>query len=83
MSHADEVRTYCRKNYVEKARLAGQREFSIRAGDVKDALGWKSRMPSICSAIGATKFAEENGIIRIGLDGPTNGSSTTFHFQFS
>jgi hypothetical protein len=82
VSGADEVRAYCRENYVERARSAGQSKFSICAGDVRDALGWKSRMPSICSAIGASKFVDDNGIIRIGLDGPTNGSTTTFHFQF-
>jgi hypothetical protein len=59
MSYADEVRAYCQRNYVERSRAAGQDKFSIRAGDVGDALGWKSRMPLICAAIGATKFTDE------------------------
>ena len=41
MSHADDVREYCGRHYVEKARSAGDREFSIRAGDVHAALGYR------------------------------------------
>lgn len=39
MTHADDVRTYCRAQYIERARAAGLREVAIRAGDVHTALG--------------------------------------------
>ena len=76
MSHADEVRAYCTRRYVQAARSDGQKEFSIRVGDVHDALGYKNRLPLVCSALGATKFCEANGIKRTAVEGPLNGSTT-------
>ena len=82
MSYADDVRAYCQENYVGPAREAGRRQFSIRAGDVHSALGYKNRLPLVCSAIGATTFVEENGLTRISIDGPMHSSTTTFKFEF-
>lgn len=82
MSYADEVRAYCTRHYIQAARAAGKSEFSIRVGDVHDALEYKNRAPLICSAIGASKFCDANGITRIAVEGPLNGSTTIFRFAF-
>jgi hypothetical protein len=82
MSHADDVRAYCAKHYVEPALVEGRREFSIRAGDVHEAMGYTARMPLVCAAIGANVFASTNRLRRIAVDGPLNGASTTFVFVF-
>jgi 5-methylcytosine-specific restriction enzyme B len=80
MSYADQVRKHCRQHYVEPARAAGQKEISIHAGDVHQALGFQNRFPLVCSAIGAAAFSEENRVRRIALEGPLNGSNTVFRF---
>lgn len=81
MRYADEVRAYCNRHYVQPARSAGEKEFSIRAGDVHEAMGYKNRMPLVCSAIGAAIFSETNAARRISVDGPLNGANTVFRFR--
>jgi hypothetical protein len=81
--YADEVRAYCSRHYVQPARAAGKKEISIRAGDVHEAMGYKNRMPLVCSAIGTTIFAEQNGVRRISVEGPLNGADTVFRFKLS
>lgn len=81
MSYSDEVRTYCNSHYIQPARTAGKSEISIRAGDVHKAMGYKSRMPLVCSAIGASLFSENHGVRRIAVDGPLNGANTVFRFE--
>lgn len=81
MSFADDVRTYCKQNYVDIARAKGERTVAIRSGDVHAALGYKNRYPLVCSAIGSNKFEEMCRLKRISVDGPTNGVSTIFTFE--
>ncbi len=81
MSHADEVRAYCARRYIHPARAAGKIEISIRAGDVHEAMGYRNRMPLVCSAIGALIFSEQNSVRRLAIEGPMNGANTVFRFQ--
>lgn len=81
MSHADDVRAYCVRQYIQPARAAGRREFSIRAGDVHEAMDYKNRMPLVCSAIGANVFSEENAVRRLAIEGPINGANTMLRFK--
>ncbi len=81
MSFADNVREHCRLHYVEPARPAGETTIIIRAGDVHSALGYKNRHPLVCSALGATTFAESCRVERVAIDGPLNGANTVFTFR--
>ncbi len=81
MSHADEVHAYCAKKYVEPARTRGENTFSIRAGDVHDALGYRNRVPLVCSALGASIFEERFRLRRAAVEGPLNGANTVFRFE--
>jgi hypothetical protein len=81
MSFADDVREHCRVHYVEPARARGEPTVAIRTGDVHSALGYKNRLPLVCSAIGATTFDEACRVERVGVDGPLNGANTTFTFR--
>lgn len=81
MSYAEEVRAYCSRQYIQPARAAGRCEVSIRAGDVHEAMGYKNRMPLVCSAIGATVFSEQNSALRLAIEGPISGANTVFRFQ--
>jgi len=82
MSHADDIREYCAKHYVQRARIEGRRGFSIRAGDVHSDMGYEGRMPAVCSAIGTTIFTDAHRIRRVDVKGPLNGANTTFFFVF-
>jgi hypothetical protein len=83
MRYADEVRAYCRRHYVQPARAAGEKEISIRAGDVHEAMGYKNRMPLVYSAIETATFSEENALRRISVEGPLNDANTVFRFKLS
>lgn len=81
MSHSDEVRRYCGEVLVRAARDQGLKEIELRAGDVHNDLGFKSRLPLVCSALGSRKFEEEYRLERIAVEGPLNGANTLLRFK--
>jgi 5-methylcytosine-specific restriction enzyme B len=81
MSFAENVREHCRVHYVEPGRARGDSTVTIRAGDVHSALGYKNRHPLVCSALGATTFADSCRVERVAVDGPLNGANTVFTFR--
>ena len=80
MSYADDVRQYCVNNIVATARGRGEKQISIRAGDIHRAMGYTNRMPLVCAALGAKKFEISAGLERLSLTGPTNGANAIFTF---
>ncbi len=80
MSYADDVRQYCTSNIVAPARRRGEKQVSIRAGDVHSAMRYANRMPLVCAALGATKFETLAAVERLSLTGPTNGANAIFTF---
>ena len=46
-------------------------------------MGYKNRVPLVCSAIGTTIFSEQNGVRIISTEGPLNGANTVFRFKLS
>jgi len=81
MSYADEVRAYCKTNYVNVARSKGEQTVSIRSGDVHAALNYQNKYPTVCSAVGSNKFEELCNVKRISVEGPINGVNTVFIFE--
>ena len=81
MSYADDVRNYCLENIIRPARRRGEKQLTIRAGDIHTAMGYRNRMPLVCGALGAKKFEEIASVERIGLAGPTNGANALFTFR--
>ena len=81
MKLSDQVRDYCKRNYVEPARQKELRFVSIRAGDVHSDLKFKNRLPLVCSALGANVFEEMCQVRRKSIDGPLNGANTVFTFE--
>ena len=55
---------------------------TLRAGDVHAALGFKNRMPLVCSALGTQIFESACGIERIAVTGPLNGANAVFTYRF-
>ena len=78
MSHAGEVRSYCNENFVEPARMNGENQVTIRAGDVHEILGYRNRYPFVCSALGSLVFEGLCNVQRISIEGPLNGANTYF-----
>jgi hypothetical protein len=81
LTYADQVRRYCIDNIVDPARDRGEKQIAIRAGDIHSAMGFRSKMPLVCAALGAQKFEELAGVERIGLFGPSNGANAVFTFM--
>jgi hypothetical protein len=78
---ADQVRLYCAAKYIKPARQNKEYVAAIRTGDVHTAMQFSNRLPAVCAALGATVFEDQNGIRRIAVDGPLNGSNTLFVFR--
>jgi len=81
MSYSDDIRKHCAQRYVEPARARRVREVRIRAGDVHRDRGYRSRIPLVCSALGANAFGEMCRVGRKEILGPLNGSNTVFVFE--
>lgn len=81
MGLADEIREYVLVNYVEPARRQGESTVTVRAGDVHKAMGLKDRMPSVASALGATKFEQYANVQLIRREGPHQGANLHLTFE--
>ena len=80
MSQADDVRGHCAAHISEPARARGAAEVEKRARDVHRALGYRNRLPLVCSALGASVFEEQYRVQLKSVEGPRNGSNTVFRF---
>jgi hypothetical protein len=78
---SDKTRIYCRDHYIIPARSRGQKEVTIRSGDVHRELYFTNRLPLVCAALGSTKFENMARVKRKSIEGPTNGANTKFTFQ--
>lgn len=56
---AEEIRTYVQRRYIEPARLRGEKEVIIRAGDVHDEMNLKHRQPLVCDTLRGSKIQEQ------------------------
>lgn len=81
MTLADEIRTFCYERFIEPARARGDIQITIRAGDIHDFMGLKSRMPAVCGALGTNKFLKEYNLELRNREGPTCGANVFFTFE--
>jgi 5-methylcytosine-specific restriction protein B len=80
MTYADDVRAYCAEQMIEPARSKGVTEVAIRAGDVHRAMGYKNRLPLVCSALGAAVFEQTARVKRTAVEGPLASTTTVIRF---
>jgi len=80
-SPSDKVRSYCRDQIIVPARRNSITTVTIRSGDIHGELGFKNRLPLVCSALGSKKFEEMARVSRISIEGPANGANTKYTFQ--
>ena len=78
---SENVRIYCRDTHVVPARKRGEKQITIRAGDIHKELGFKNRLPLICSALGTELYNKMANVKRISIEGPVIGANTRFTFQ--
>lgn len=81
MRQADRIRTFVRANCIEPARAGGERFITIRTGDVHKAMGFKNKMPAVCSALKAGKFETLAGVRLVKAEGPLQGSNLYLTFR--
>lgn len=78
---AEDIRIYCRDKYVIPARLQGEKQITIRVGDIHKELGLKSRFGSVDDAIGANVFQDMARVTRVSKSGPPHAPNATFIFK--
>jgi len=82
-SHADRVREYARREYIDPARSRRQPTISVVAGDVHKGVRLTNRVPLVCQALKSHKFLTENHLRLEKLDGPPSlmGTRVTFTYR--
>lgn len=80
-SDADEIRKYAKVKFVTPARQKGEKTVAFSAYDIHKGLGYNSRMPAVCSAIDAKKFAEFARVKLVKRSGPRQGAATRWTFE--
>ena len=81
MNQSDEIRTFCKTNYIDKARAGGQKTVRIRAGDVHDGLKYMNRHSAVCSALGSPEFESLCNVRKTAMEGHMNTANTVFVFE--
>lgn len=82
VSHADRVREYARREYIEPARARRQSTVRVVAGEVQKAVRLSNRVSLVCQALKSHKFLNENRLALEKWEGPPSGMSTTVAFTY-
>jgi len=82
MGQSDRVRQIVEMEYVTKARKAGKKRFSVRAGDVlrkaEESPDFpRARTPLICNVLQSKKLLNANNLEIESIDGPPSRQSRT------
>jgi hypothetical protein len=80
---SDRVRHHVKRKYIDPALKKGQKNLTIRAGDIHQELGFSRRIPVVCSALRSRKLSKSFGIELTYVGGPNNSTNTTFTYQLS
>jgi 5-methylcytosine-specific restriction protein B len=80
-SDADEIRKYAKVKFVTPARQKGEKTISFSASDIHKGLGYNLRMPAVCSAIDAQKFADFARVRLVKRSGPHQGAAAKWTFE--
>ena len=81
MTLADRIREHGLEHYVNPARVAGEREVEIRAGDVHDGMGLANRVPAVCGALGTEIFLDMARLRLLERRGPEQGMNAVFRYE--
>jgi len=67
---ADQIRHFVLETYILPARERGQSTIHLVAGEIHAEMGLKDRMPAVCGALDAGKFADQCHIVVVSRQGP-------------
>jgi len=81
MGLTDEIRTYVFEKYIVPARKRGDKEITIRAGDIHKEMGLVSRMPAVCSAL-KSKIDKMYNIEIVRKDSPPSGYGANVYVTY-
>lgn len=76
----DRIRDYVNRVYIEPARSRKLAAVTLIAGDIHRELELENRMPAVCSAIDAKKFAERYRVKLSRRLGPKQSSTVAWQF---
>jgi hypothetical protein len=82
VTHADRVRDYARREYIEPARKRRQSMVRVVAGEVQKGVHLSNRVSLVCQALKSHKFLAENHLLLEKWEGPPSGMSTTVAFTY-
>jgi len=77
----DQIREYVKKVYIEPARKARLTKVSFSSSTIHDDLKLKARSTSVCGAVQAKKFHDENMITLTTRTGPKQGRTVRWTFS--
>ena len=71
------------RGLVEAACLAGDTSVTLRAGEIRDALGlnYSDAIIDVCQVLETRKFRTENGVELVDKTGPRQGAGSIFRFS--
>lgn len=78
---SDQIRDFVGKKLIEPARRKGEKEITIRAGDVHSKMGLRNRIPAVCSAIKTKKFLQIYDIRLVNEEGPPQGANVFYTYK--
>lgn len=81
-SQADKFRNFCNETYIIPARNRGEKTLIIRAGDVRNALNVRDKMPAICSSLQGKKFEKLANVRLVEKNTPPSGAGMNSYFIF-
>jgi hypothetical protein len=81
-SPTNQVRDYVLREYIRPSRRRREVTVRIVAGEVHRALGLNNRFPTVCNALSARKFLEENGLVLEKREGPPKGLGARVTFTY-
>jgi hypothetical protein len=70
------------RKYIEPGRRRRDITVRIVAGEVHRELGLNNRFPTVCNALSARKFLEENRLVLEKREGPPKGLGSRVAFTF-
>ena len=76
------IREYVLRKYIEPSRRRRDVTVRIVAGEVHQALGLNNRFPTVCNALSARKFLEENRLALEKREGPPKGLGARVTFTY-
>jgi len=81
-SPTKQVREYVVRKYIEPGRRRRDVTVRIVAGEVHRELGLNNRFPTVCNALSARKFLEENRLVLEKREGPPKGMGARVTFTY-